>query len=96
MARSLYALTGLIVGAAVDILINLLAAGIQQRILPSQLSIQALWILAGLAFLGLLIGYWLGGKVEVSTPSISQPMPQSVPTTTTETITITRSGTPLL
>ena len=90
MTRSLYAITGLIVGAAVDILINLLAAGIQQRILPGQLSIQALWILAGLALLGLLIGYWLGGKVEVSAPSISQPMPQSAPTTNTETITITR------
>jgi hypothetical protein len=76
--KTIYAVAGLLIGAIVDVLVSLLAAGIQQRAFPSQFSPQALWILAGLAVLGLLIGYWLGGKVQVpvsSSPSSTTPGP---------------------
>jgi hypothetical protein len=68
-SKAIYAIAGLFIGAIVDVLVNLLAAGIQQQAFLGQFSMQALWILAGLAVLGLLIGYWLAGKVEVSAPS---------------------------
>jgi len=85
-SRFLYAISGAIFGAAVDLVINLLAAGIQQHAFSSQFSDQALWGLGGLALLGILIGSWLGAKLQlpVSAPS---------PTGTSEkpdTITITR------
>jgi hypothetical protein len=75
MSRAIYALAGLLTGAIVDVLVSLLAAGIQQRAFPGQLSTQALWILAVLAVLGLLAGYWLGGKLEI--PASSSPSPSS-------------------
>ena len=76
-SKTIYAVAGLLIGAIVDVLVSLLAAGIQQRAFPGQLIPQALWILAGLAVLGLLIGYWLGGKVQV--PASSPPSSSSTP-----------------
>ena len=95
-SRSLYAIAGLFVGAAVDILINLLAAGIQQRAFLTQFSDQALWILAGLAVLGLLVGFWLGAHIQVpaATPTqtaSNQPAStQKVSSQKQGTVTITR------
>lgn len=92
MPRSLYAIAGLIVGVVVDILVNILAAGIQQQVFPNNmLSTQALWILAGLIVLGLVMGYWLGGKVTLqSTSSSPQAHSQSTSPASPESITITR------
>ncbi|HEY6541992.1 MAG TPA: hypothetical protein VIZ18_13700 [Ktedonobacteraceae bacterium] len=86
LSRPIYAISGLLVGAAVDIVINLLAAGIQQQAFATQFSGQALWILAGLAVFGLLLGYWLGAQLNLPTPPLTQPTPSGQP----ETITITR------
>ena len=85
-SRPIYAISGLLIGAAVDIVINLLAAGIQQRAFATQFSGQALWILAGLAVLGLLLGYWLGAQLKLPTPTLSQHTSSGQP----ETVTITR------
>jgi hypothetical protein len=71
--RPIYALAGLLVGAAVDVLINLLAAALQQQTFGDRFSQGAIWWLAGLAALGLLAGYWLAGSVPVP---ISAPVPQ--------------------
>ncbi len=65
VSKSVYALTGLFVGAVVNILFNLIAAAIQQRAFADQFSNQSLWWLVGLALIGLLLGYWLSGNVTV-------------------------------
>jgi len=85
LVRFLSAVLGLIVGATVDLLVNLLAAGIQQRAFANQFSDQALWGLAGLAVLGLLVGYWLGAPLRLKTSS-----PKSKSTGSLETLTMTR------
>lgn len=86
LSRSIYAICGLFVGAVVDITISLLTTGIQQRAFPQQFSNQALWGLAGLAVLGLLVGYWLGAQLQLPVPSPSQPAPSEKP----DIITLTR------
>ncbi len=92
--QPLYAILGLAIGAFVSVLLNLIAAGIQQRAFATQFSNQSLWVMALLAFLGLLIGYWLGEKLKVSASSSSQPAPSSSQLTTVandaDTSTITR------
>ncbi len=45
--RAGYALAGLGVGAAVDLLVNLLAAAIQKRWFGDQFSSQSMWLLGG-------------------------------------------------
>lgn len=75
--RRNYALIGLIVGAAVDLLINLLAGAIQQRAFGDQFSSQSVLWLAGLAVAGLLIGYWLGGAVAVPAAAAPAQTPAS-------------------
>jgi hypothetical protein len=72
-SRPIYAILGLIVGAIVNLLINLIADGIQQRTFANQFNDQAIWGLIGLALLGLLVGYWIGGSVQLSI----QPQPMS-------------------
>jgi hypothetical protein len=84
--RPLYAISGLIVGAVGDIVVSLLAAGIQQRAFPGQFSDLSLGILVGLAVLGLLVGYWLGGPLQLPASSLA---PSAV-TERPETTTITR------
>ena len=64
--RTLYTVTGLIVGAVVNLLINLLAAVIQEKGFINQLTSQPIWWLIGLILAGLLIGYWLGVLNEKS------------------------------
>src|SRR5205823_5481104 len=85
-SKPIYGVVGLFIGAAVDLLINLLAAGIQHRFILDQFNAEALGILAGLAVLGLLIGYWLGRPLNLSASPINQPV-HSEPS---ETLTITR------
>ena len=85
-SKPVYPIAGLIIGAIVDVAINLLAAGIQQRAFSDQFSSQALWGLAGLAVAGLLVGYWLAGPVHVPSSSHSQSASSEKP----ETVTITR------
>jgi len=77
---------GAIVGAVVDLLINLLAAGIQRHAFAQQFSIQAVWVLAGLVLVGLLLGYWLGKPLHLPTSSPSPTVDRGQP----DTITITR------
>ncbi len=84
-SRPLYAISGLIIGAAGDIVVNLLAAGIQQRAFPGQFSDLELWVLAGLAVLGLLVGYWLGGPIQLPASSPAPSTPTERPGTTTIT-----------
>lgn len=85
-SRPIYVISGLVVGAAVDLAINLLADAIQQRGFLSQFSDQALWGLAGLTLVGLLVGYWLGGSLQLPASSLSQ----STHPESSETVTLTR------
>lgn len=96
MSRALYSVLGFILGVVVAILLNLLAAGIQQHAFPHGFSDQLLWELAGLALLGLLIGYWLGERLKLpvnSAPQLKSPetsTPQLLYAERLETVTITR------
>ena len=53
--RSIYTILGAVVGAVVDLLINLVAAGVQQHAFANQFSIQSILGLVGLASIGLLV-----------------------------------------
>ena len=86
MPRPAYAVIGLLVGAIADLLINLLAAAIQQRAFPGQFGTASILGLAGLAMLGLLAGYWLGGSIQLP----ASPPVQTTPRRTTPGATITR------
>jgi hypothetical protein len=63
---TIYALIGLLVGGIVDVLLNLLAAAIQQHAFQNQFNEQSIWVLLVLTIVGSLVGYWLGGKIRVS------------------------------
>ena len=84
-SRPAFAIIGLFVGAAVDLLVNLLAAAIQKRVWADQFSVSSIAWLAGLAIAGLLVGHWLGGQVQL-------PPPPAHPQTrgSAQTVTITR------
>lgn len=84
--RSIYTILGAIVGAVVDLLINLVAAGVQQHAFANQFTIQSIFGLVGLALIGLLVGLWLGKPLQVPVSSFSQPNFTEKP----ETVTITR------
>jgi len=75
--RPVYAIAGLVVGAGVDLLVNLLAAAIQQRAFADQFSTSAVWWLAGLCGGGLLLGYWLGAQVSLSLPAVAHSRAES-------------------
>jgi hypothetical protein len=85
-SRSVYAIAGLFIGADVDLLINLLAAALQQRAFADQFNRGLIWWLAGLAVLGLLAGYWLGGPARVPATDLRQPASGG----TSQTVSITR------
>ncbi len=68
--RSVFSITGLLVGAVVNVLFNLIAAGMQQRAFGDQFSSQSIWWMLGFAVVGLLLGYWLSLKVESTSNSI--------------------------
>lgn len=84
--KHIYAISWLIISAVVDLLIDLLAAAIQQRAFPAPLSNLAICILAGLTLVGLLISYWLGGTIKIPV----SPTSKSAHTERLETVTITR------
>ena len=71
-----YGIIGIFVGAMFNIIINLIAAVIQQRLFAEQFSNQSIGWLVGLAIGFGLLGYWLGQKLEIpllnSTPSQGQ------------------------
>lgn len=71
--RPLYAIIGLFVGAVVDLLINLVAAAIQQRTFADQFSTATLYWLVGLSVAGLLLGHWLGAGLSLQMPTPSRP-----------------------
>jgi hypothetical protein len=87
-SRSHYAIIGLVIGAAVDLLINLLAAALQQHAFADQFSQHSIWWLAGLAVVGLLLGYWLGAELQLpasTAPSTDPPATTGKRKTTTIT-----------
>lgn len=71
-SRIVYAIIGLLIGAAVDLLINLLAAAAQQRVFFDQFNDHSVWWLVGLTAVGLLMGYWLGEKLELTISETTQ------------------------
>jgi hypothetical protein len=85
-SRSTYAIVGLFVGAAVDLGINLLAAALREQAFADHFSQGSLWGLLVLTVAGLLVGYWLGGPVQVPAPA-SRP---AAPPDTSGSVTITR------
>jgi hypothetical protein len=85
-ARAGYALAGLGVGAAGDLLVGLLAAAIQKRWFGDQFSSQSMWLLGGCILVGLLVGYGLGGPARSSAPDGGQ----SAATGDAETVRVTR------
>ena len=84
--RFIYAIIGLFVGAGVDLVINLLAAAIQQRAFADQFNQQSIWWLVGLAVVGLFVSFWLGGKVQIQAPPATPTAPAAKP----QTVTVTR------
>lgn len=84
--RSVYALVGALVLVGVDLVVNLLAAAIQQQAFGNQFSGSSVWWLAGLALAGLLVGYWLGGKISVPAPQTDPPAAEASP----KTVSVTR------
>lgn len=71
--RIFYALSGLLIGAAVNILINLLSAAIQQQAFANQFNRYSIWLLIIMSIIGLLIGYWLSAQVPIPTSPLSKP-----------------------
>ena len=89
MRRGKYAFVGLLVAGAVDLIINLLAASIQDQAFSNQFTQQSICLLAGLAIVGILLGYWLGA--EVSLPKVSSDEnPPSTISNEPETVTVSR------
>lgn len=82
-SRPAYAIVGLFIGASVDLLINLLAAALQQRAFADQFNTSSVVWLAGLAIFGLLLGHWLGGQVQLPSTPPAQPTASSKSTLVT-------------
>jgi len=72
--RIFYAFSGLLIGAIVNILINLLAAAIQQQAFANQFNRQSIWLLISMSLVGLLVGYWLSAQVPAPTGTPSKPL----------------------
>jgi hypothetical protein len=93
--RLIYGLSGLLATTGTAIIINLLSAAVQQRAFANVFTVQTMWILAGIAVLGSLIGYWLGEKLKVPSETQVSSVPTSPSTISAEkpaadTITMTR------
>lgn len=86
MKRSIYAISGAVVGAVVDVLINLIAAGIQKLAFADQFGLQAVGGLAILALIGLLLGYLLGKRLHISASTAPQAPASEKP----DMVTVTR------
>jgi hypothetical protein len=67
--RSVLLIAGLLIGAVLNVLFNLIAAGIQQRAFRDQFSNQSIWLMIGFAVAGLLVGYWVSLNVETTSHS---------------------------
>ena len=61
--RAVYALAGALIGAAVDLAINLLAATIQARTPAEEFAQRPAWTLIAFIVVGLLAGLWLGKEI---------------------------------
>ena len=85
-SRPVYAIAVLLAFAAVDLLINLLSAAIQQRTFADQFGPSSIVWLAGLSVAGLLLGYWLGAAVQLQEP----PPTHSTHVGKPKTVTVTR------
>ncbi|MEW5960074.1 MAG: hypothetical protein AB1801_20315 [Chloroflexota bacterium] len=77
----------MLLGLAVNVAANLLAAAIQQKYFAGQFTGQTLWGLAIFAVLGSLVGLWLGGPVRI--PPVSA-VTASLPGERARPVTITR------
>jgi hypothetical protein len=76
--RPLYAFIGALLGAMIDLAVNLLAAAIQQRPLGDQVLRHGAGWLIGLILSGLVLGLWLGTRVQLQ-PNDSAATPQASP-----------------
>ena len=76
--RPLYAFIGALLGAMVDLAVNLMAAAIQQRPLGDQVLRHGVGWLIGLIVGGLVLGLWLGARVQLQ-PNTSMTTPQASP-----------------
>src|SRR5438067_8389886 len=85
--RSIYAISGLLVGAVVNIAINLLSSAIQEHTF-NFLSNQTIWGFIIFIILGLLTGYWLGAQLQVPASTASKLPPSSQPASTPSNTTI--------
>lgn len=85
-SKHIYAVAGLLAFAVADLLINLLAAAIQQRSFADQFGPSSTAWLAGLSIVGLLLGYWLSTSVQLPEP----PPVQSTHVGKRKTVTVTR------
>ena len=72
--RSIYTILGAVVGAVVDLLINLVAAGVQQHAFANQFSIQSILGLVGLASIGLLVGSGWENRFKYLNPHFLKPI----------------------
>lgn len=90
--RIVYGIVTAFVLVVVDLLVNLLAAAIQQQAFGDQFSRQSMFWLMGLIVIGLVAGYWLGGKVAVPAPAPTQPATpaRSSPPHSADTVSISR------
>jgi hypothetical protein len=62
--RTTYAFVGALLGAIINLAINLLAAAIQQRPLGASVLQRIDWLI-GLIVVGLVLGLWLGARVQL-------------------------------
>jgi hypothetical protein len=88
--RPLYAFIGALLGAMIDLAVNLLAAAIQQRPLGTQVLQHGVGWLIGLIVGGLVLGLWLGARVHLQ-PNNSRATSQASPQhSVAQPITMTR------
>jgi hypothetical protein len=88
--RPLYAFVGALLGAIIDLIVNLLAGAIQQRPWGDQVLRHGMGWLIGLIVGGLLLGLWLGARVHLQ-PDDSRATSQASPQhRVTQPITMTR------
>ena len=62
--RTTYAFVGALLGAIINLAINLLAAAIQQRPLGASVLQHIDWLI-GLIVVGLVLGLWLSARVQL-------------------------------
>lgn len=63
-SRPTLIIAGVLIGALVNVLLNLVAAAIQQRAIGQQYTDKALWWLIGFSVAGLFLGYWISTRTE--------------------------------